>query len=107
MSEVYYIMAEYLASTGSADDMAMANSLLNEVRLARGSKRALNITSRGDFMDALVAEMTREMMTEGQTFFQYKRLGRPLYNGPVPLDMSGRWVLPVPRSENEYNVTQN
>ena len=98
MSEMFYIMCEHLADS----DLTTAYARLNAVRSARGCKTALTVGTKETLLDQLVLEMTREFMTEGQTFFQYKRLNRPLYNGTTPFDMTGRYVLPVPRSENEY-----
>jgi hypothetical protein len=92
-------MCECLADS----DLARAVSLLNQVRVARGSKTAVTTTDRTEFLEILYNEMTREFMTEGQTFFLYKRLNRPMYNGPAPLEMSNRYVLPLPYSETAYN----
>ena len=46
--------------------------------------------------------MTREFMSEGQTFYLYKRLNRSLYNGTGSIDMNGKYVLPLPDSEINY-----
>jgi hypothetical protein len=98
LSEMYYIMCEYLADT----DLPQAITLLERVRTARGAKALLGNPSKEDFLQALYLEMTREFLTEGQTFFLYKRLDGPIYNGYVSMPMTGRYVLPIPYSESAY-----
>jgi hypothetical protein len=91
-------MCEYLASV----DLPRAIDLLGGMRLARGSKTAVAGISREDFLQELYLEMTREFLTEGQTFFLYKRLNEPIFNGGGNIDMTGRYVLPLPHSETAY-----
>jgi hypothetical protein len=98
LSEMIYIMCEYLSGT----DMPQAVTLLEKVRTARGAKRLLGTPSREDFLQVLYLEMTREFLSEGQTFYLYKRLNAPLYNGLGAMDMTGRYVLPLPHSESAY-----
>lgn len=98
-SELQYAMMEYLAGT----DLTAANDMLGTMRMDRSDYTPTGYATQGEFLDALWIEMQRELQTEGQTFFLFKRLNRPLYNGTNPaIDMTGRWVLPTPRSENEY-----
>jgi hypothetical protein len=98
LSEMIYIMCEYLSAT----DMPQAVSLLEKVRTARGAKALLGTPTREDFLQTLYLEMTREFLSEGQTFYLYKRLNAPMYNGTGVTDMTGRYVLPLPRSESAY-----
>jgi hypothetical protein len=99
LSEMIYIMCEYLADR----DLPQAIQLLGEVRIARGAKATLNPSlSQEDFLQALHIDMTREFLSEGQTFFLYKRLNEPIYNGAVSMSMDGRYVLPIPHSEISY-----
>jgi hypothetical protein len=98
LSEMIYIMCEYLSGT----DLPQAVSLLVKVRTARGAKRVPTPANQEDFLQDLRTEMTREFMSEGQTFYLYKRLNIPIYNGAVSTDMTGRYVLPVPYSESAY-----
>jgi hypothetical protein len=98
LSEMIYIMCEYLSGT----DLPQAVTLLEKVRTARGAKALLGAPSREDFLQALYLEMTREFLSEGQTFFLYKRLNAPIYNGLGAMDMTGRYVLPLPHSEASY-----
>jgi hypothetical protein len=99
VSEMFYIMCEYLSAT----DLPRAIELLEQVRLARGAKAVLPASlTRAEFLEILYNEMTREFMSEGQTFYLYKRLNRPIYNGAISTDMTGRYVLPLPYSETAY-----
>ncbi|MDR3245520.1 MAG: RagB/SusD family nutrient uptake outer membrane protein [Prevotellaceae bacterium] len=99
LSEMVYIMCEYLSET----DLPQAIELLGKVRIARGAKTSLDpALTKEDFLSALYIDMTREFMSEGQTFYLYKRLNEPIYNGAVSTDMEGRYVLPLPYSETAY-----
>jgi hypothetical protein len=99
VSEMYYIMCEYLAD----HDLPRAISLLQTVRTARGAKTPLATTlTKEAFLEKLYIDMTREFMSEGQTFQLYKRLNRPMYNGAGVIDMTGKYVLPLPHSEISY-----
>lgn len=96
MSEVYYIMCEYLADT----DLQQAITLLNTFRLARGASALSTTLTKDEFLDAMYMDATREFIAEGQTFYLYKRLNRNMYNGEYPIDMSGgKYVIPLPDSE--------
>ena len=96
MSEVVYIMCEYLADT----DLPRAIELLEMIRVARGCKTPLNTSmSRDAFLEALYNDETREFLAEGQTFYLYKRLNRDMYNGAYPIDMDGKYIVPLPDSE--------
>lgn len=99
LSEAYYTMIECLAYT----DLEEAKSLLTKVRNARGAITNLPELDRKGLLDRLYNEMTREFLSEGQTFYLYKRLNAPIFNGSNPLDMTGRYVLPVPYVESAYN----
>ena len=47
-------------------------------------------------------DIIRETLSEGGSFYMHKRLGRDMYNGEEdPIDMTGRWVVPVPESETD------
>ena len=50
-------------------------------------------------MDVLINEMRREWIGEGQIFYLYKRLNKDMYNGEYPINMSGKYVIPLPDSE--------
>ena len=45
----------------------------------------------------------RETLTEGQTFFMFKRLNRDIFNGSSDIKMTPeKWVVPIPYSESAY-----
>lgn len=98
-SEIYYIMCEHLAET----DLPKAKELLLEVRNARGARTDLvSHLGKEEFLEKLYNEATREFLSEGQTFYLYKRLNRPLYNGTFPIEMKEKYILPIPDSETAY-----
>jgi hypothetical protein len=99
LSEMIYIMCEHLSDV----DLPQAITLLEKVRTARGAKALLGNISKADLLQKLYIEMTREFMSEGQTFYLYKRLNGPMYNGTVSVDMTGRYVLPIPHAEEAYS----
>ena len=99
LSEVYYILCEYLADK----DLSKGIQLLQELRVARGAKTTLDPAMPKDkFLEAVYNDATREFIAEGQTFFMYKRLNRKMYNGTTPIDMTGKYVIPLPDSERAY-----
>jgi hypothetical protein len=98
LSEMVYIMCEHLIDV----DRQQAIELLAKIKTARGSKTPVGNPSREEFLKELYLEMTREFLAEGQTFYLYKRLDAPMYNGPGVIDMSGRYLLPLPHSESAY-----
>ena len=96
MSEIYYIMCEYLAET----DLPRAINLLNTLKIARGAAELNTSLTKDEFLDRMYMDATRESIAEGQTFYLYKRLNRDMYNGEYPIDMSGgKYVIPLPDSE--------
>lgn len=100
LSEMVYIMSEYLADS----DIPEAAKILSKLRLARGVKTPVSETlSREALLEVVYNDFMRESMSEGQTFFLHKRLNRPMFNGGTPVDMAGRYVIPVPPCETDYN----
>lgn len=72
LSEMYYIMAEYYARNSNFKD---AGKMLDVVREARGIiSKPSNILSLEHFYSELLKEIRKELMGEGQLYFQYKRL---------------------------------
>jgi len=99
LSEVYYIMCEYLADS----DLSKGIQLLQELRVARGAKTTLDPgLAKDKFLETVYNDATREFICEGQTFYLYKRLNRPMYNGTTPIDMTGKYIIPLPDSERAY-----
>lgn len=84
--------------------MSQAIALFNDLRLARGAKEKIaSDISPDNLMDKLVNDIIRETLTEGQTFFMYKRLNRNIFNGETDIMMEARnWTLPIPYSETAF-----
>lgn len=95
MSEVFYIMCECLAD----NNLEEAISILNVLRQARGASQLGTTLTKDEFLAYLYNDATREFIAEGQTFYLYKRLNKSMYNGLYPIDMSGKYVIPLPDSE--------
>ena len=70
--EMYYIMAEYYARNANFIE---SGKMLDAVRSARGIiSNTSNIISLDDFIGKLLKEVRKELIGEGQLYFQYKRL---------------------------------
>ena len=98
-SELYYIKGEYLASVGRVDE---AVELLRKVRSARGdiSTDDLNsITTEAGYIQAMLADARKEFIAEGQSFYMFKRLNLPVFDGKQNIDFRNNNYLPVPKSE--------
>lgn len=99
LSEVYYIYSEALFKDGQVND---ALNVLNQVRNARGKLTTFTQTDEESFYQELLAEYRREFLTEGQTFFAYKRLRRNLMRGTQVIPMDNRFTLPIPQQEQIF-----
>lgn len=103
LSELYLIMAEYLASDGSVSD---AVKILNDLRIARGcmSNKIEETVNIDDFNKALGLEIWRENVAEGQYFFYCKRINAPtINNNGVYVPMVGKYTMLIPDSEISLN----
>lgn len=100
-SEMYHILIEYYIKKGNISE---AVELLNELRLNRGAKAPIpEDIDPGVLMDKLVNDIIRETLTEGQTFFMFKRLNRNIFNGANDIVMKPEnWTAPVPYSETAF-----
>jgi hypothetical protein len=103
ISEMFHIMIECQIRKGNIPD---AVNLLNTVRINRGAKTKIPSTiSANDLMNTLVNDIIRETLTEGQTFFMFKRLNRNIFNGDVDHVMNpADWYAPLPLSETAYQL---
>ncbi|HVW58534.1 MAG TPA: RagB/SusD family nutrient uptake outer membrane protein, partial [Puia sp.] len=103
ISEMFHIMIECQIHKGNIPD---AVNLLNTVRINRGAKTKISSTiGANDLMNALVNDIVRETLTEGQTFFMFKRLNRNIFNGDVDRVMNpADWYAPLPLSETAYQL---
>ncbi|MDR0766145.1 MAG: RagB/SusD family nutrient uptake outer membrane protein [Odoribacteraceae bacterium] len=100
-SEMYHIMIECLIEQGRVPE---ALTLFRTLRTNRGAKATIAETIPvEELKDKLVLDIVRETLTEGQTFFLFKRLNRDMFNGTESIIMSPRdWVIPIPDSETTY-----
>lgn len=74
LSEMYYIMGEYYARN---NDLKKGCAMLDAVRSARGIiSKSLSVSSLEEFERELLKEIRKELVGEGQLYFQYKRLDR-------------------------------
>lgn len=96
LSEIYYIMCECLVNS----DKDKAVDLLNELRLARGCKRDIPKTiSAKDFMEEIIRDARKDFIGEGQIYYMYKRLNRPVLDGNKEITMGTKFILPLPDNQ--------
>ncbi|MCM1177455.1 MAG: RagB/SusD family nutrient uptake outer membrane protein [Bacteroidales bacterium] len=103
ISELYFIMAEYLAGEGRMDEAA---DLLNTLRIKRGcmGNPVSKESTFDEFMERLNLEVWRENVAEGQYFFHCKRLNaRRISNNGVYVPMEGKYTMVIPDSEITLN----
>jgi pentatricopeptide repeat protein len=100
-SEMYHIMIECLIDQGRVPE---AVALFRTLRTNRNAKATIAETIPAEELkEKLVLDIVRETLTEGQTFFLFKRLNRNIFNGDEDLFMSPEdWVVPIPDSETAY-----
>lgn len=100
-SEMYHIQIEYLLNKGRKGE---AIELFNSLRTSRGAKtRLTSDMSPDDLRLKLMYDIIRETLTEGQTFFMFKRLNQDIFNGSDNIKMTPeKWVIPIPYSESAY-----
>lgn len=96
LSEMYYIAAE--SEPAAADGIAW----LNEVRTHRGLAALPDNLSAQDLQSEILKEYRKEFYSEGQTFYQYKRLNLPAIPGTTVPATAEIYVLPIPVSETEF-----
>ncbi|MBO9633942.1 MAG: RagB/SusD family nutrient uptake outer membrane protein [Chitinophagaceae bacterium] len=100
-TEMYHILIECYARQGKVVD---AVAIFNTLRTNRGAKVKINdnISPEG-LINKLVIDIVRENLTEGQTFFLFKRLNRNIFNGDTDIIMAPKdWYAPLPLSETAY-----
>lgn len=99
LSEMYYIAAECFYRN---DQFDKAYAYLNYVRTQRKLIQPLpETTSIDEFLTLIENEVRRELYGEGQLFFFYKRLNRPvLTSGSDKLTLNREFVLPIPNSND-------
>ncbi|SDG44858.1 RagB/SusD family nutrient uptake outer membrane protein [Chitinophaga filiformis] len=101
LSEIYYIAAECTFDT----DPVKAWGYFNTVRFYRGIGSAItDEPSKDVFMTELVKECRKEFYGEGQIFYMYKRLNRPVTGlaGASYPATNKMFVLPLPDDEIQF-----
>jgi hypothetical protein len=100
LSEMYYIAAECTYET----DAAKGIELLQAVRAARGINKPLVAATKEQMLQELVKEARKEFFGEGQLFYMYKRLNRPIANllGGNVAASDKVFVMPLPDNEIEF-----
>lgn len=95
-SELYYIMGEYLYSSGKTQE---AIDILKAVRIARNVPEDLvyPVNNEMDYREALLRDARREFIGEGQLFYMHKKFD--IETSWAMSDKSA-FVLPIPDSEN-------
>lgn len=102
-SEMYHILIECNIRQGKITD---AVNMLNDLRLNRGAKQKISTSiTANELMEVLIKDVVRETLTEGQTFFLFKRLNRNIFNGDADVVMNpSDWYAPLPQSEIAYQL---
>lgn len=100
LPEMYYIAAEYYATTNPSK----AINYLNMVRKSRGIIQDIASASADNIQAELFKEYRKEFVMEGQLFFFYKRLGKTTFPGLGATVVADDkiYVLPYPASEIEF-----
>lgn len=102
LSEMHYIAAE----SSYPESPSAAFAYLDIVRQIRGIDVPFTADNEDAFLAALVREYRKELFAEGQLFYTYKRLNRPIIaqNGsPIPASNTV-FVLPLPDDEIIYGL---
>lgn len=109
LADIMLLRAEALAST-QVNRPADAIIWLNKVR---GRAKARLYTSGGSLQDTILLERRKELLGEGQTFFDYVRTRKLAnYSKIVQADWytKGAWLLPISPtiiSQSGFIITQN
>jgi len=101
-TELYHILIECMIVDRNEQEDAIER--LNYVRTKRGCKvQIVAGTPREEVLEMLYKDIIRETLTEGQTFFLFKRLNRDIYNGTTSIVMQPEnWYAPIPDGESSY-----
>ena len=101
-SELYHIQLECMFL--HRNERREAIELLNTMRAKRGCKLKIEQeTTKEVLLEILYNDIIRETLTEGQTFFMFKRLNRDIYNGATNIEMKPEnWYAPLPDGETSY-----
>ena len=99
-TEMYHILIECLINQNHLDE---AKTLFETLRIQRGIIERALPDDAASLKEKLVNEMIREGLTEGQTFFMYKRLNHDVFNGDRDIPMSAeKFNAEYPNNEISY-----
>lgn len=99
MSEMFLIAAERRYE----DNPAEALEILGELQEMRGVSVTESVASYEQLLTILTGEARREFLSEGQMFYWYKRLGRPVDRGTGSVSLTKQnFSLPMPSAEIEF-----
>ena len=99
MSEMYLIAAERLYE----ENPTGALEILGELQEMRGVTATESVASYEQLLTILTGEARREFLSEGQMFYWYKRLGRPLDRGTGSVTLTKQnFSVPMPSAEIEF-----
>ena len=96
LSEMYYVLAE---SYAAENNWAKAAEAIDQVRMGRdclGGVVGTRIHDFDSFKTELLNEVKREFISEGQTFFYYKKFNVRFFESM----REEAFVLPLPEEEN-------
>ena len=97
---MYHILIECLINQNHLDE---AKTLFETLRIQRGIIERALPDDAASLKEKLVNEMIREGLTEGQTFFMYKRLNHDVFNGDRDIPMSAeKFTAEYPNNEISY-----
>lgn len=98
--EMYYIMAEALLESDPAKALEYFDAVLEHRGITPYSQRGGDVVLTQDMINK---ERFKEMIGEGQTFFNMKRQGLPItsYDGEREYT-SDKYIVPIPDEEIEY-----
>lgn len=99
LSELYYIMCEYLCEGNTVP--SEATTLLRDLKRARMDYTSItSITNSSQFLNMVREDARREFIGEGQSFFYYKALNIPVFDGANDVNLGSEYYLPIPDSEH-------
>lgn len=110
LPEMYYILAECLAREStlgeSTTTLADAIAMLDKVRVSRGlvALTETDVPTADRLIEEINKERSKELIGEGQIFFNMKRLNLPIttIEGSYVEASKKVYVLPIPDAEYEY-----
>ncbi|MDQ2178462.1 RagB/SusD family nutrient uptake outer membrane protein [Marinifilum sp. D714] len=101
ISEMYLIAAECLSETNTAEALTYLNKLKSE----RVSPVVENVANSAELLEMIRTEYHREFLSEGQTFFMYKRLALDRmtnFSGLTEEMDEAKYIFPLPKDEIQF-----